>query len=66
MVYFKILSFCLMVNIKVFKKFLERGKIRGVGAISDVLGSPPRRGRMDEKSIKILGPNQTWYYAKKL
>ena len=48
-----------MVNIKVFKKILERGKIRGGGAISDVLGSPPRRGRMDEKSIKILGPHQT-------
>ena len=59
MVYFKILSFCLMVNIKVFKKFLERGKIRGGGAISDVLGSPPWKGRMDEKSINILGPNQT-------
>ena len=55
-----------MVNIKVLKKFITRGKIRGGGAISDVLGSPPRRGRMDEKSIKILGPNQTWYYAKKL
>ena len=48
-----------MVNIKVLKKKITRGKIRRGGAISDVLGSPPWKGRMDEKSINILGPNQT-------